>query len=191
MLGWSAVWQFYCYVFKTAKEEKIDIKKHHIEWYVMPVKRLEEFLDKNNIKYTSTMHSPAYTSQEIAAAAHIPGKELAKPVMLAVDGVKKMAVLPASYEVNFDCLKEFTQASSATLVDEDAFKDMFPDCEVGAMPPFGNLYGVEVFVDSSLSDDEEIAFQAGSHKEVIKMAYTDFERLVKPKPFRFAEKRKG
>ena len=151
----------------------------------MPVRKLKDFLDSHHVKYVTISHSPAYTAQEIAASAHIPGKELAKTVMVKIDGKMAMAVLPASYKVDFDLLKEVAGASSAELASEEEFKDMFPECEVGAMPPFGNLYEMEVFVAESLAEDEEIAFNAGSHTELIRLTYEDFERLVKPKVVQF------
>ena len=152
----------------------------------MPVKKLKEFLDNNKIKYVAITHSSAYTAQEIAATAHIPGKELAKTVILKVDGKMIMAVLPASYKVDFELLKEATGTSNIRLADEHEFVDKFPECEPGAMPPFGNLYGVDVYVAKSLSEDEEIAFNAGTHTELIKLSYKDFERLVKPKIIEFS-----
>jgi Ala-tRNA(Pro) deacylase len=152
----------------------------------MPVKKLKDFLDGQNIKYVTISHSKAYTAQEIAGSAHIPGKELAKTVMLKIDGKMAMAVLPASHKVNFDPLKKTVEANNIELAGEREFKDLFPQCEVGAMPPFGNLYGMEVFVAETLSKDEEIAFNAGSHTELIRLAYKDFERLVKPKIVKFS-----
>jgi len=152
----------------------------------MPVKKLKDFLDGQNIKYVTISHSKAYTAQEIAGSAHIPGKELAKTVMLKIDGKMAMAVLPASHKVNFDLLKKTVEASDIELAGEREFRDLFPQCEVGAMPPFGNLYGMEVFVAESLSEDEEIAFNAGSHTELIRLAYKDFERLVRPKKVKFS-----
>jgi Ala-tRNA(Pro) deacylase len=152
----------------------------------MPAKKLKEFLDSNKIKYVSITHSSAYTAQEIAASAHIPGRELAKTVILKVDGKMIMAVLPASYKIDFDSLKEAIGASSIRLADEHEFIDRFPECEPGAMPPFGNLYGTEVYVSKSLTEDEDIAFNAGTHTELIKLAYKDFEKLVKPKIIEFS-----
>jgi Ala-tRNA(Pro) deacylase len=151
----------------------------------MPMQKLKEFLDSHNIKYVTISHSLAYTAQEIAASAHIAGKELAKTVMVKTDDKMAMAVLPASYKVRFDLLKKAAGASKIELANEQEFRDMFPESEVGAMPPFGNLYGMEVFVDESLSQDEEIAFNAGSHTELIKLAYRDFQRLVNPKAANF------
>ncbi len=152
----------------------------------MPSKKLKDFLDSKNIKYMTINHSKAYTANEIAATAHIPGKELAKTVMVKVDGKMTMTVLPASYKVNFELLQEATGASNVELSSEQEFKDMFPGCEIGAMPPFGNLYGMEVLVDKSLCEDEEIAFNAGSHTELIRLSYKDFEGLVKPKVVKFS-----
>lgn len=154
----------------------------------MPVRKLKEFLDSHNIKYLSISHSPAYTAQEIAASAHIPGKELAKTVIVKLDNKMAMAVLPASHKVDFGLLRQATGASSIELASEQEFKDMFPECQVGAMPPFGNLYGMEVFVAESLAEDAEIAFNAGSHIELIRLPYKDFERLVKPKVVNFSSK---
>jgi Ala-tRNA(Pro) deacylase len=125
-------------------------------------------LDGSRIKYVTITHSLAYTAQEIAASAHVTGKELAKTVIVKIDDKMAMAVLPASYKENFDLLKKAARASKVQLASEQQFRDMFPEREVGAMPPFGNLYGMEVFVDESLSQDDEIAFNAGSHTELIK-----------------------
>ena len=111
---------------------------------------------------------------------------LAKTVMVKIDDKMAMAVLPASYKVSFRLLKTTAGASKVELANEQEFRDMFPEAEVGAMPPFGNFYGMEVFVDESLSQDDEIAFNAGSHTELIKLAYRDFERLVKPTLAKFA-----
>jgi Ala-tRNA(Pro) deacylase len=152
----------------------------------MPVKKLKEFLDESGVRFVSIVHSMAYTAQEIAATTHIPGKEIAKTVMVKLDGKMAMAVLPASYRVDFNLLKKAAGAKKAELASEEEFKDVFPECEVGAMPPFGNLYGMEVYVAQSLAEDEEIAFNAGSHTELIKLAYKDFENLVKPTKLKFS-----
>ena len=154
----------------------------------MTVKRLKEFLNDSNIKYVTIRHSIAYTAPEIAAAAHIPGKYLAKTVIVKIDGKMAMAVLPSTHKVNFHLLREDCGATEVELASEGEFKDLFPECEVGAMPPFGNLYGVEVLVDQTLAEDDEIAFNAGSHTELIKLAYNDFEELVKPKVVKFSER---
>jgi Ala-tRNA(Pro) deacylase len=155
----------------------------------MPLRKLKDFLDSKDIKYVTISHSTAYTANEVAASAHISGKELAKTVMVKIDGKMTMTVLPASYKVDFGLLQEATGASKAELASEQEFQDMFPGCEIGAMPPFGNLYGMEVFVDESLCEDEEIAFNAGSHTELIRLSYKDFEGLVKPKVVKLSPKK--
>jgi Ala-tRNA(Pro) deacylase len=147
----------------------------------MPATRIKEFLDHERVKYVSIKHSPAYTAQEIAASAHVRGKELVKTVMVKLDGKMAMAVLPASLKVNFERLQQESGADQVDLAGEKEFKDMFPDCEIGAMPPFGNLYNMQVYVSHRLAEDDEIAFNAGSHTELIRMSYKDFQRLVKPK----------
>jgi len=154
----------------------------------MSPSNLREFLDSKKIKYTTVKHSEVYTSQEIAASAHIPGRQLAKTVMVKIDGEMAMAVLPAPYKVDFDSLKKGAGAKKVTLASEDNFKDLFPDCEIGAMPPFGNLYDMNVYADESLAEEIEIAFCAGSHTELIRLAYKDFAKLVKPKVLNFSVK---
>src|SRR2546425_10040648 len=152
----------------------------------MPLSKLRAFLDQNNVKYLVISHSVAYTAQGIAALAHIPGQELAKTVMVLVDGRLSMAVVPASYRVDLFKLKRYLGAKAVELAAETEFRDRFPDCETGAMPPFGNLYGIKVFADESLAKDKEIAFNAGSHRELVRLAWEEFEKLVKPKIIKFA-----
>ena len=152
----------------------------------MPVKKMKKFLDEHGIKYVTFQHSPAYTAQEIAQSAHIPGKNLAKIVMLRVDDRLAMAVVPASHQVNLESLKDAANANMVELANEQEFRGMFPDCETGAMPPFGNLYDMNVFVSEALAEDEAIAFNAGTHTELVGLAYRDFERLVKPKVGNFS-----
>jgi Ala-tRNA(Pro) deacylase len=152
----------------------------------MPVKKLKEFLDSNHVRYVSISHSAAYTAQEIAASAHVSGKELAKTVMVKIDGKMAMAVLPASFKVDLEHLKEALGATAIELASEREFRDLFPGCETGGMPPFGNLYDLDVYVSGKLAEDQEIAFNAGSHTELLKLAYADFERLVRPKVVHFA-----
>ncbi len=147
----------------------------------MPLRKIKQYLDQQDVKYVSILHSSAYTAQEIAAKAHIPGKDLAKTVILKLDGEMAMAVLPASYRVDFERCKSATGAKKVELASEEEFKYTFGDCEVGAMPPFGNLYDMDVYVAKPLTGDESIAFNACSHHELIKMDYKDFEKLVKPK----------
>ncbi len=155
----------------------------------MPIKKLKDYLDKNNIQYITIRHSLAFNAQQIAATTHIPGKELAKTVMVKIDGKMAMAVLPASYLVNLKLLKELTGAKTLELANEMEFKHLFPECEIGAMPPFGNLYDMEVYVAESLAKDKEIAFNSGTHVELIRMTFADFERLVQPVVLAFSTAR--
>lgn len=154
----------------------------------MPIKQLREFLDGNGVKYVTISHSPAFTAQEIAASAHVPGRELAKTVMVRIDGKLAMAVLPASARVDLERLRDSIDATRVELATEKDFRDKFPDCELGAMPPFGNFYGMSVFVSTRLAEDEEIAFNAGSHNELIRLRYADFEKLVKPMKIHLASR---
>jgi Ala-tRNA(Pro) deacylase len=155
----------------------------------MPVEALREFLDRNRIKYVVISHSPAHTAQEIAASAHIPGREMAKTVIVKIDGRLAMAVLPASELVDLDLLADAAFAQRLELAEEEEFEDRFPDCQLGAMPPFGNLYGMDVYVAESLAEDDEIAFNGGSFTELVRMAYADYARLVKPRILRFGAPR--
>ncbi len=152
----------------------------------MKLRRIKEYLDQENIKYAIITHSPAYTAQEIAASAHIPGKLLAKTVVIKLDGELAMAVLPASLKVDLEHLAELTESRTVELATEKEFMNQFPDCEVGAMPPFGHLYGMPVFVADELAEDQVIAFNAGTHSQLIQMAYHDFVRLVHPRTLEFA-----
>jgi Ala-tRNA(Pro) deacylase len=153
----------------------------------MPVAKLKEFLDQNRVKYVSLRHSTAYTAQEIAASAHVKGRNMAKTVVVKLSGKLALAVLPAKYHVILEKLKAEAGAGSAELATEEEFVKTFPGCETGAMPPFGNLYGLPVYVDETLTRDEEIAFNAGSHTELIQLAYADFARLAGPTVVRFSE----
>jgi Ala-tRNA(Pro) deacylase len=146
----------------------------------MPTQKLQDYLDQHGIQYVTISHSPAYTAQRIAELARIPGKELAKTVIVKIDDKFAMAVLPASRRVNLWHLQEAIGADEVTLSSETEFNELFPDCEVGAMPPFGNLYNMGVYVAEQLTEDEEIAFNAGSHSELVKMSYSDFANLVTP-----------
>lgn len=144
----------------------------------MTAKRLKDFLDRESVKYTTIGHPRAYTALEIAQAAHIQGKDFAKTVIVNIDGRLAMAVLAASEKLNLAQLKKAAGAKHVRLALESEFERWFPGCEAGAMPPFGNLYGMQVFVSKILAADEQIAFNAGSHAELVRTAYKDFERLV-------------
>lgn len=146
----------------------------------MTLARLANFLDTHNVKYLVISHSPAYTAQGIAGLTHISGKELAKTVMVTLDGNLAMAVLPANFHVDLQALRKAVNAQTVTLASEADFQDRFPQCETGAMPPFGNLYGMPVYADLSLEKDKEIAFNAGTHRELIRMQWEDYKKLVEP-----------
>ena len=146
----------------------------------MPVKKLKDYLDDHHVKYITITHSPAYTAQTVAQSAHIPGKEMAKTVIVKLDDGYAMAVLPASHKVDLDYLKRGVHATDVALATESEFEGLFPDCELGAMPPFGNLYDMDVYVAEELTEDEEIAFNAGSHTELVKMSFKDYADLVTP-----------
>ncbi len=153
----------------------------------MHVEKLKDYLDKNKVKYVSIRHSTAYSASAVAASAHVKGKNLAKTVIVKLDGKIVMAVLPSKYRVDLEQLRTATLSGSAELAGEADFEKVFPNCEEGAMPPFGNLYSVPVYVEKSLAEDEEIAFNACSHSELIQLSYQDFVHLVKPKVIGFRE----
>ncbi len=148
----------------------------------MPVQKIKQFLDDHEVKYTIVEHSPAYTAQEIAAEVHVPGRHFAKSITVKLDGRLAIAVLPATDQIDLERLARSTGAQTADLATEQEFREAFPGCETGAMPPFGNLFGLEVFVSPHLAEADEIAFNAGTHTEVMRMSYADFERLVRPAP---------
>ena len=147
----------------------------------MPVTQLKSFLDERKVKYVSIRHSTAYTAQEIAASAHVKGRNMAKSVVVKIDGNFALAVLPAKFQVDLEELQRASKASSVELAREEEFSHLFPGCETGAMPPFGNLYKVPVYADESLKNDEQIVFNACSHTELMQIAFKDFKKLVKPK----------
>jgi Ala-tRNA(Pro) deacylase len=142
--------------------------------------RLEHYLRANEVPYQLHHHPLAYTAQEVAASEHVPGRELAKTVVAFADGRTVMLVLPASYLVEVNKLPGVLHAKEARLAEEREFVATFPDCEAGAMPPFGNLYGLDVYVDQALAEDESIVFRAGTHTDTMRVAYRDFVRLVHP-----------
>jgi Ala-tRNA(Pro) deacylase len=147
---------------------------------LMPLSKLRDFLDSHHIKYLAISHFLAYTAQGIAALTHVSGKKLAKTVIVKIDGILAMAVVPASAHVDLDRLATLTGAQAVEIASEHEFKNAFPDCETGAMPPFGNLYDMPVYADASLKDNDEFTFNAGTHRELIRMAWDDFAWLVNP-----------
>jgi Ala-tRNA(Pro) deacylase len=146
----------------------------------MTVARLKKFLDESGVHYESVTHSPAYTAQEIAKRAHIKGDQLAKTVIIDIDGVMAMVVLPASWRIRWDRFMNAMGTDFIALADEEEFIDRFPDCELGAMPALGKLFDMNVYMHEVLRDYDEIAFSAGSHNEIIKMRVKDYIRLAEP-----------
>ena len=150
------------------------------EAFVRARERLENYLSVNGVQYAEESHRRAYTAQQVAALEHVPGGQFAKVVMLIVDGRPIMAVVPATRAVHFDRVAKVLAAHEVRLACESEFAPLFPDCEVGAMPPFGNLYCVPVYVDESLAGNNDIVIQAGTHRESIRLRYFDFARLAQP-----------
>ena len=155
----------------------------------MPVsERLVHFLEQQHVPFVTIPHARAYTAQEIAASVHVPGQDVAKTVMVLADGKLTMAVVPATRRLDLVALKKSIGARKIRLATETEFEGVFPECEVGAMPPFGNLYDLPVVVDDSLKKDVEIVFNAGSHTETVKIRFDEFINLVKPTFASFTER---
>jgi Ala-tRNA(Pro) deacylase len=148
--------------------------------------RLERYLREEGVSFDTMIHSVAYTAQEVAAAQHTPGRQLAKVVLVDADGQLVMLVLPASFRIDFPKLKSVLKAKKVRLATEEQFAGTFTDCEVGAMPPFGKFYDLPVYVDESVSGVPEIVFKAGTHTTSIKMKYADYQRLASPSIADFA-----
>ena len=142
--------------------------------------RLHNFLDQEHTPYTTLHHDRTVTAHETASATHLSRNLFAKTVMLKIDGALAMMVMPTAYRIDLVRLSRALGGPMVELADETEFKDAFPDCEVGAMPPFGHLYGMPVYVDSRLASQSEIAFNAGTHTDAVRMPYAEFERLAKP-----------
>lgn len=149
--------------------------------------RLKELFEEKKVEYELLDHAPAFTAQEEAAATHVPGRNWAKTVVLLVDGDPVLAVLPATRRLDLDAFARAAGAKEVELADEEAFRRLYPDCEPGAMPPFGHLYDQTTFVDESLREDEYIAFHAGDHKTAIKLPYAVYEELEEPVAALFSE----
>jgi Ala-tRNA(Pro) deacylase len=148
--------------------------------------RLQKYLDDRNVSYEVHPHREVFTAQEIAEVEHVPGKDVAKVVMLRDRDDFFMVVLPAPARLDLDLARGALRRPNMQLAEEEEFTHLFPDCEAGAMPPFGNLYDIPVWVDESLTNDERIVFNAGTHTQTISIPYDDFDRLVQPKVGRLA-----
>lgn len=151
--------------------------------------RLEQYLREQGVAYELQPHPLAYTARGVAASEHVPAKEVAKAVIVMTDDRLAMVVVPASHDLQISELARGLGVRKARIAEEREFGPTFPDCEVGAMPPFGNLYGLRVYVDTSLSEDESIVFQAGTHTDTMRVKYSDFARLVNPVSVNVARRR--
>jgi len=148
---------------------------------------IRDFLDLENVAYEQIHHELAYTGQEVAHALHLSGKKCAKTLVVDCDGRPVMAVIPASNRLNLKDLQVALEAERVEMLGESELIKLFPDCERGAIPPLGRLYGMEVWVDRTISDAEQIVFCAGTHEDCIRMKYSDFAKLAKPRLGRFSE----
>jgi Ala-tRNA(Pro) deacylase len=149
--------------------------------------QLKEVLDEAKVPYEIFNHPLAYTSQEIAARQHVSGNEMAKVVILDVDGTLLMGVITGSHKIDLEVARTSLGANRVRLATEDEFTSRFPDCEIGAMPPFGNLFGMRVMVDPELEKDRYIYFNAGNHGQTMRLAYKHFSTLVKPQSCRLVK----
>lgn len=150
------------------------------------LQRLLKYLDDNQVEYTHHTHPTAYTAREVASVEHVPAHRIAKVVVYFTENGYGMAVLPGDSMLDLQNLRNALGVARLRLATESELADLFPDCELGAMPPFGNLFDLPVFVDGSLTTEETIAFNAGTHRDVVHMKYRDFERLVHPKVMNLA-----
>jgi Ala-tRNA(Pro) deacylase len=155
----------------------------------MSLPALEQYLREFRAPFTTLSHAAAFRATEVAARAGVPCAQMAKPVLVNIDGALAMAVVPADARVDLARLREQTDAGSAVLATEDEFGERFPECELGAMPPFGNLYGMPLYMDRRLADDDAVCFNAGSHTDLIRMRTEDFERLAHPVVLDLVERR--
>ena len=180
----AASLRYYTFVFVAAADGVVEggaiLRSERREDSMAVSEKLKAFLQASQVKYTVAKHPVVYTAQEIAATQHVPGRQLAKCVLVNTDRGAILAVLPAMYLIDLKKLKTLLEAKTLTIAKEADIKQQFPDIEVGAMSPFGNLYQVLVVVDRTLAESEDIIFNAGSHTETIKMRYRDFAALVKP-----------
>ena len=152
----------------------------------MAARKLKAFLDRNGVDYSMIEHAPTYTAPETAASAHVSGRDFAKTVIVVFAGEMAMVVLPANRKIVLSDLQDMLADRTLRLATEDEFIEQFPDCELGAMSPFGNLYGLPVYVAQSLAEEPTITFNAGTHREAIKMSFRDFDQLVQPTILDFA-----
>jgi len=149
--------------------------------------RIRDFLDSENVSFEELRHAPAFTGQEIAHTLHLSGKRCAKTVALEGDGRLALAVLPASHRLNLQDLQSVMEVEHLEMLEESELSKFFPDCQPGAIPPFGRLYGMEVWVDQAVCDSEFVVFCAGTHEDCIRMKYSEFAKLTQPRICRFSQ----
>lgn len=148
--------------------------------------KLMEYLDSKGVSYETTQHRPTFTAQQMAAEEHVPGMNVAKPVVVKADKTYYLCVLPACCKIDMDQLKTQLGAKQLALADEEELSRLFEDCALGAEPPFGDLYGLETIMDAALESDPFIVFQAGSHELAVRMDLADYKKLAQPKVFKFS-----
>jgi Ala-tRNA(Pro) deacylase len=148
--------------------------------------KLMEYLDSKGVSYETTQHRPTFTAQQMAAEEHVPGMNVAKPVVVKADKTYYLCVLPACCKIDMDQLKIQLGAKQLALADEEELSRLFEDCALGAEPPFGDLYGLETIMDAALESDPFIVFQAGSHELAVRMDLADYKKLAQPKVFKFS-----
>jgi Ala-tRNA(Pro) deacylase len=154
-------------------------------------KNVREYLENNHVSYWRKIHPLAYTAQELAQVDRVPGREIAKTVVLKADGRFVMAILPADLDINMELLKAELRCKHLVLASEQEFGPLFPNCELGAMPPFGGLFGMPVYCDRTLASRREIEFNGGAHTETLRMSFQEFELLERPVILDFAERLGG
>jgi Ala-tRNA(Pro) deacylase len=147
---------------------------------------VQSFLDEMEVGYRLLRHDPTYTAQDLAQIEHIPGRQVIKPVIVRADGQFVMCALPACYRVDLDELRKQLDAMEVALADEASLHNLFPDCELGAAPPIGRLYGMTTLMDESLTADDRVFFQAGTHSDAVTMSLAEYRRAAQPEMAHFA-----
>ena len=150
---------------------------------------LRSYLDDMGVNYAWLHHDPAYTAQTLAMAEHISGKKVIKPVVVKADGQFVLCALPASYFVDIDQLRDELHAREASLANERELEQLFADCELGAEPPIGNLFGLPTIMDDSLAAQDQVTFQAGTHRDGVTMSVADYMRIAQPRVAHFGKSR--
>jgi Ala-tRNA(Pro) deacylase len=146
---------------------------------------LREYLDEQGVQYKLSHHPPVYSAQELAAVEHLPGMQVIKPVVVRADGEYVMCVLPASYRLDMSELRNQLHADDVKIAEEQALQRLFPGCELGAEPPIGRLFGIPTVMDESLTRDDVVTFQAGTHQDAVTMSLAEYRRVAQPEMAHF------